>query len=223
MTVPRTIVFDVNGTLTDQGSFAGRFEDVGAPGQLAQAWYAATLRDGFALTMAAAPAPYREVASAVLTGLLSGVETLSIDVDRAVEHVMAGFDSIAPHPDVVPGFRALAGSGHRLITLSNGAVAVAAGLMYLHGIADCATQTLSVDDAGAWKPHTRAYAYAAERAAVPAGELLMVAVHPWDIDGAARAGLQTAFLNRTGAPWPGVFRTPDLEVQSLPELDERLR
>ena len=31
---------------------------------------------------------------------------------------------------------------------------------------------------------------------------MLVAVHPWDIDGASRAGLVTAWLNRSGGPYP---------------------
>ncbi len=52
---------------------------------------------------------------------------------------------------------------------------------------------------------------------VPA-DLVLVAVHPWDIDGAARAGWRTAYLDRTGTPWPAVFRRPDHHVRSLTEL-----
>ncbi len=224
----RTIVFDVNDTLTDQNIFADRLQDVGAPSLLAKAWHAATLRDGFALTMVGAAAAYKDVARAALVGLLSGVETLSlhgrsVTMDEATDHVMGGFDTIGPHPDVVDGLRALAASGHQLVTLSNGATAVATGMLHRYSIADCVTQTLSVEDVGAWKPDRRAYDHAAERTGTPARDLLMVAVHPWDLDGAARAGLQTVFLDRNHTPWPHVFSPPDLVVHSLTELDAVLR
>jgi 2-haloacid dehalogenase len=55
------------------------------------------------------------------------------------------------------------------------------------------------------------------------GELTMVAVHPWDLDGASRAGLRTAYLDRSGAPWPEAFRAPDHVVRSLRELPGALR
>lgn len=52
--------------------------------------------------------------------------------------------------------------------------------------------------------------------------MLLVAVHPWDIHGAARAGLGTAWVNRSGAPYPAYFAEPDYTVTSLPELARTL-
>jgi 2-haloacid dehalogenase len=48
--------------------------------------------------------------------------------------------------------------------------------------------------------------------------MLLVAVHPWDIHGAARAGLRTAWLNRTGAAYPAYFEAPEITVTALTEL-----
>ena len=50
----------------------------------------------------------------------------------------------------------------------------------------------------------------------------MVAVHPWDLDGAAAAGMRTAWIDRDRLPWPDSFRAPDLRVQSFEELAEAL-
>ena len=77
---------------------------------------------------------------------------------------------------------------------------------------------LSVEDAGVWKPAPGAYAYAADRCGVDVADLMLVAVHPWDVDGAARAGLRTAWVNRTGSAYPAHFRRPDVEVASLGQL-----
>jgi 2-haloacid dehalogenase len=44
---------------------------------------------------------------------------------------------------------------------------------------------------------------------------MLVAVHPWDVDGAARAGLRTAWLNRKEAPYPAHFRRAEVEVTDL--------
>jgi 2-haloacid dehalogenase len=73
-----------------------------------------------------------------------------------------------------------------------------------------------------WKPAPGAYAYAAARCGVDVADLMLVAVHPWDVDGAARAGLRTAWLNRTGSAYPAHFRRPDVEVPSLAQLAGRL-
>ena len=50
----------------------------------------------------------------------------------------------------------------------------------------------------------------------------MVAMHPWDIDGARRADLATAWVNRAGGRYPAYFTVLDLEVASLTELADAL-
>ena len=51
----------------------------------------------------------------------------------------------------------------------------------------------------------------------------MVAAHPWDIHGAARAGMATAWINRNGSRYPGHFAAPDHTVAGLDQLPGRLR
>ena len=55
---PSVIVFDVNETLSDMAPLAGRFAEVGAPELLARTWFAALLRDGFALAASGGKEPY---------------------------------------------------------------------------------------------------------------------------------------------------------------------
>jgi 2-haloacid dehalogenase len=135
---------------------------------------------------------------------------------------MAGFMGLSVHPDVPEGIRALADLGIRLVTLSNGSASVAESLFDRAGIRGRFEALLSVEDAGIWKPAAGAYAYAVDHCAVEPGDAMLVAVHPWDIDGAARAGLRTAWLNQLGGPYPGHFTAPDLEPSSLTELAEQL-
>ena len=82
---------------------------------------------------------------------------------------------------------------------------------------------LTVEDAGVWKPAPGAYAHALAECGVEAADAMLVAVHPWDIDGASRAGLATAWINRTGGPYPSYFAVPDVEAASLVELADALR
>ncbi|BAS11180.1 haloacetate dehalogenase H-2 [Arthrobacter sp. Hiyo4] len=52
--------------------------------------------------------------------------------------------------------------------------------------------------------------------------MLLVAVHPWDIHGAARAGMRTAWLNRSGGSYPEHFQDPDFTVTTLTGLPTAL-
>lgn len=221
MEAPRAVVFDVNETLSDMRPMADRFTDVGAPAHLGPLWFATTLREGFALAAPGDVATFATIGGSVARELLSGV-ALDRGVDAAVEHILRGFRGLPLHPDVAPGVAALRAAGLRLVTLSNGGTEVAERLLGDAGLRREFAHVLSVDDAGEWKPSAAAYIYAADKCGVAPGHALMVAVHPWDLHGAARAGMSTAWIDRFGGRFPSYLRRPDLVVRLLPELAERV-
>lgn len=218
---PSVIVFDVNETLSDMSPLEQRFVDVGAPDHLAKLWFATLLRDGFALTAAGDNGSFAGIGAEALRGLFTGVE-LNRDAEAAVQHVMAGLSTLGLHPDVVDGVKALEAAGYRLATLTNGSTQVAEKLFTEKNIRDSFDLLLSVEDAPGWKPGKASYEYAASACGTDPGEMLLVAVHPWDIHGAARAGLATAWINRADARYPDYFQTPDHTVFTLPELADLL-
>ncbi|MGV8965826.1 MAG: haloacid dehalogenase type II [Cellulomonas sp.] len=219
--LPTVIVFDVNETLSNMSPMADRFVDVGAPAHLAATWFATLLRDGFALTAAGSMAPFAQLGTGVLRASLQG-RPLNRTVDDAITHIMGGFAELDVHPDIRDGLPALSALGTRLVTLSNGARVVAEQLFARAGVSDQFERLLSVEDAGVWKPAPGAYAYAAAQCGTAPAEMMLVAVHPWDIDGADRAGLRTVWINRTGAKYPDYFRAPTLEATSLGHLAQLL-
>ncbi len=213
---PSVVVLDVNETLTDMAPLAQRFAQVGAPEHLAKTWFASVLRDGFGLAAAGAFAPFADVASSVLRAVLT--EAQVENVDGGVGHVMAGLRELGVHDDVPDGVRALRSAGLRVVALTNGSVDVSRAVFDRAGISGDFQRLLSVEDAGVWKPGRGAYEYAARTCGVAMAEMLLVAVHPWDIDGAARAGLATAWLDRSRAPYPEYATAPDFTAASLSEL-----
>jgi 2-haloacid dehalogenase len=215
------VVLDVNETLSDLEPLRQRFPDCGAPGHLLETWFASTLRDGFALAAAGGARPFPAVGAAVLRGLLHGRQ-LTRPIEECVAHVLDGVAGLDTHPDVADGLRALAGGGARVVTLTNGSLSQSARLLERAGVDQLVEQRLSVDDAGRWKPHPDAYAYAARTCGVPLQRCAMVAVHPWDLMGARSAGMTTAWIDRTGAPWPGAFDRPDITGSTLSAVAEAL-
>jgi 2-haloacid dehalogenase len=218
---PLVIVFDVNETLSDLGPLGRRFEEVGAPAFLLRVWFAGVLRDGFALAAAGTEGPFAVLAADGLRAVLHG-QSLNRDLDAATDHVMAGFGQLGVHPDVPAGIRALGAAGYRMVTLTNGAVSVADRLLGSVGVRREFEALLSVDDAGVWKPARAAYSYAARVCGVHAADMLLVAVHPWDIDGARRAGLRAAWVDRSGMPYPSYFTPPSITVTGLDDLAQQL-
>jgi putative hydrolase of the HAD superfamily len=74
-------------------------------------------------------------------------------------------------------------------------------------------------DAGALKPDPAIFARLVEVAAVHAAAILHVGDDPVaDVDGARRAGLHAAWLNRHGADWPADRCVPQLTLRTLDDL-----
>lgn len=172
------VVFDVNETLSDLTPLRRRLVDVGLPGGRLEAWFAGVLRDGFALAAAGDARPFGEIAAGNLASGSLGV------TPEAAAHVLAGFVELDVHPDVPAGMRELAASGYRLVTLTNSSATMSEAMLARAGVLELLEHRLSVEDAGRWKPAVQAYDYAAQVCGVEPGELVLVAVHPWDVHGA---------------------------------------
>jgi 2-haloacid dehalogenase len=102
-------------------------------------------------------------------------------------------------PDSVEG---LARLRERYVTaaLSNGGFALLTNLVKAARLPfDC---ILSAELARTYKPDPAVYRTAARLLDVEPGEVLMVAAHGWDLDGAREAGLRTAFVERPGEKGP---------------------
>jgi len=196
---------------------------VGVPGVFAGAVYAILAFIGFD---ASAPlgeeaknpkraVKFAVIGSEILRGFLRD-SALSRSLDDAVNHIMDGFGTLSVHPDIAEGIRGLKSMEMRLVTLSNGSAQVAEGLLAGAGLRSDFEDLLTVEDATAWKPVRAAYDYAADVCGVQPADMLLVAVHPWDIHGAAQAGLRTAWLNRTAETYPDYFAAPDYTPRTRP-------
>lgn len=225
----RVVLLDVNGTLSDTARLADAFEAVGAPGHLAQTWFTGVLRDGIALTLHGDAHRFADVALAGARSVLHHAGTPPERLEDAALAVVEAVGALPLHPDVLPGLQALRDLGLRLVPLSQDAAGTTDRLLAGGGAGDLVEGALSAADApgGLWKPAPSTYAWALDQVGATAQEALLVAAHPWDVDGAARAGLTTAWVDRpapggASSPHPGVMIEPDLAVPGLDALADLL-
>jgi 2-haloacid dehalogenase len=222
----RALVFDVFGTLVDwRSGVAEAFRASGAAGDpedLADAWrarYAPILAE---VNEGSRPwGNFDDLHLVTLDDLLAerGID-LSVEERR---RLVGAWHRLDPWPDVRAGLEALR-RRHVIATLSNGHVALLVDLAR-HGDLrfDC---LLSAELARAYKPEPEVYLTAARLLGIEAGDLMLVAAHPWDLAGARGAGLRTAFVNRPLEYGPGAAARADPDadesVADLLELSERL-
>jgi 2-haloacid dehalogenase len=208
------VVFDVLGTLLDETGARAAVLRAALPevadraGALAADWRDRV--DGAMAAIAARERPFRlngELERAALTELLAA-HALRLPGPQIAELARFGH-RIEPFPGVS---EALAGLRSELpvVALTNAGLGQAAAVFEHVGWEW--TTVVSAESVAAYKPDPRMYRRALEVLGLPAEQVLMVAARPWDLDGAARQGLRTAFLDRgTGVDGTGYdLVAPDL-------------
>lgn len=218
--MPRTVILDVNETLFSLAAVRDALEEAGLGAGALDLWFAKVLRDGFAAAAAERFAAFPDIAAHHLRAMAreEGVPS----PDEAAERVIGAFDEVALHPDVAPTLERLRADGVRIATLTNGTAAITVGALERGGVVHLVDAVMEVADPGLWKPDPRAYRYAIDRLGARAQDTMMVAVHPWDVQGAKAAGLQAGWLDRVGVRYPDFFEAADVELSSLEELPDVL-
>ncbi len=211
----RALVFDVIGTLFSLESQRSRLVACGLPGQALEPWFAASLRDLFALGCTGRTAPMITLLRDNLHHLLHQ-HHLRKDGAR-VEAVLAGMSQLEPDPDAAEALQQLRAQALACAALSNGSTEATEQLLDRASLRSCFAHVVSIDELGLPKPRVETYQAVAARLAMQPAEVMMVASHPWDLHGARAAGFSTAFVSR-GQLWPASFDPPDLAAPGLMEL-----
>jgi 2-haloacid dehalogenase len=158
--------------------------------------------------------PYREIGHRAVSYVMErcGISHSDEEVRRLVSEI----ERLKPFPDVVAALERLRARGYQLAILSNGdrdmlqAAAPHIGFAFDH--------VISVEQAGTFKPHWKAYAKAEEIIGRDRSAILFVANHAFDCIGAKSYGMRTVFVNRRGRPFGRSPYQPDLVVADFAEL-----
>jgi len=158
---------------------------------------------------------YLRIASLAQHALECGYEAEV--AERAFEIFFAARNELALYSDVRPGLTRLR-SRFGLATLSNGN----ADLGRI-GVAEYFTVSLNARGIGAAKPDRRCFERLVQALGLQPQEVIYVGDDPLlDVEAARLAGLRTAWMNRTGSPWPDDVAAADISVADCIALADRL-
>jgi FMN hydrolase / 5-amino-6-(5-phospho-D-ribitylamino)uracil phosphatase len=133
--------------------------------------------------------------------------------ERAFQVFFAARNELQPYADVRPALESLR-ARYQLASLSNGNADLT-----LIGLAPLFSVSLNARQIGAAKPHPRCFEQLAHELCIEAGKILYVGDDPClDVDAARSAGLRTAWMNRSHAPWPRNLEPADVDVADCMHL-----
>jgi 2-haloacid dehalogenase len=137
--------------------------------------------------------------------------------------LLAEYRVLPAFDDVADSLSALKTAGYGMYAFSNGTAAAVEGLLDNAGIRALFTGVVSVDTLQTFKPNPDVYAHMVETGGVAADHTWLISSNPFDVLGAASAGLQSAWVQRSPQaifdPW-GV--EPTITVTSLTELNQKI-
>jgi 2-haloacid dehalogenase len=156
---------------------------------------------------------YREIGHRSVSHVL---ERAAIPYSREdVEWLVTQIEKLRPFPDVVAALGSLK-NRYGLAILSNGDVDMLNNAAPYVGFEFDAT--ISVEEAGYFKPHFATYAKAAELLGEDPDHILHVANHPFDCVGAKAAGMRAAYIDRRRRPFGDTPHRPDIIAADFTEL-----
>jgi len=219
----KALTFDLFGTVLDlAGSltpFIGKFlEAKGSPVAPARFWeqwrYRQRIEQYQDNIMMLGHSGYRETARRAF------VYTLALNQIPATKEeakkFMAAWQELSPFPEVVPALKKLK-PRFKLVALSNGEPEFLDHLVK-NRVRWNFNGVISVQVAGAFKPHPGVYLRAASLLGLEPGECLMVSANSFDVMGARACGFRGAYVNRYHLPFEDTPFQPDLTVRDFREL-----
>jgi 2-haloacid dehalogenase len=162
--------------------------------------------------------PYREIGRRAVSYVMDrcGIAYTPDDVEWLVSRI----ETLKPFADAVAALEKLKAAGYKLVILSNGdRDMLEAAKPHIGFVFDL---TISVQEAGYFKPHWKTYAKAEELIGEDRSSCLFVANHAFDCIGAKSYGMRTAFIDRRERPFGQTPHQPDLIVADFAGLADAL-
>ena len=219
----KALTFDLFGTILDLGGsltlFIGKFlEAKGStvtPARFWEQWrYRQRIEQYQDNIMMLGHSGYLETARRAFVYTL-GLNQIQATKEE-VQKFMPAWQELSPFPEVVPALKKLK-TRFKLVALSNGEP------HFLDHLAKNRIRwefdaVISVQVAGAFKPHPGVYLRAASLLELEPAECLMVSANSFDVMGARACGFRGGYIDRYQLPFEDTPFRPDLTVKNFTEL-----
>ncbi|MGM0825545.1 MAG: haloacid dehalogenase type II [Pseudomonadota bacterium] len=219
------LAFDVYGTLIDtQGvkvELERRLTEPDKAAEFARRWRDKQLEYSFRHGLMGAYVPFSQCTREALVFTDRALQTGLSDNDQ--DHLMAVYAELPAFPDVVPALDQLRDAGIRCVAFSNGTADAVSALLKRAGVDQHMDEVVSVDDIKRFKPDPSVYAFLRTRLETRPEQTWLISSNPFDVIGAAHAGLRSAWVRRSSdAPFDPWGIEPDMTVTDLESLAGRL-
>ncbi len=200
------VIFDLNGTLTDVNAVAAPW-GAAAPPRLGPEALDEAVMMSMGDTLCGVFRPFPEL----LRGALGRRAQLAgLDAGAPLEQALERVAALPAQREAAAALDHLRSAGLGVAVLTNSAAQAGRRTLEAAGLLDRIDRLDGADAVRAYKPDPRVYALAD-----PEPGDWFVAAHWWDVTGASRAGLRTAWISRDDRVLPASAATPDVSAPDL--------
>jgi len=136
--------------------------------------------------------------------------------------LLSQYNHLDPFPDVIPGLQRLKDAGYTMVIFSNGSPGMLDAIVKSTGLGKYFREVISVESVGVYKPSPKVYRHVADRLGRTIENVRLVSSNPFDVNGARNAGMQVAWIDRSGGVFDTLGDRPDMVVRTLLELGDVL-
>ena len=215
-----TILFDINETVLDLGSLKPRFKDAFGDESVTATWFSMLLHTSTVCVLTDTKTNFATLAGTMLDSIAARLGVELADEMRA--DLLGSFASLPPHMDIKPALIRLRSAGYRTVAFTNSSLKLVSAQIENAGLSEYFDEIVSVEETGSFKPDPRVYEFVAKRVNRQIEELRLVATHDWDTHGALSAGMQAAYIDRSGAPYHPLYRRPDVHASTMGDVVEQI-
>lgn len=213
---PEILVFDVNETLLDLRALAPHFVHHFGTAFVMKEWFSQVLQTALSLTITGKYTDFGTVGRSALA-MTAARHNVQLSDDE-ISTIVGGMLNLPPHSDVIPALTQLKEAGFRLAALTNSAQNAANTQLTNAGLAPYFERILSVEMVQQFKPAEAVYTSAARELGVRPSQMMMVAAHDWDVEGAMSAGCMGVLVTRPGVTHNPLYHTPTHTITTLTNL-----
>ena len=222
MSATEALAFDMYGTLVDPIRIWRQLEHFfsGDAQRIAEIWRQKQLEFTFRLTAMERYEDFEQVTRKALDYAL--VATGHSLETQQKNSLMAQYNDLERFADVEPGLQRLKDTGYTMVVFSNGNPAMLTAIMNAANLDPYFKGFVSVDEVKVYKPSPIVYRHVANSLGRLIGEVRLISSNPFDVIGAEAAGMQAAWVNRSGGLFDTLAPMPHMVVKSLIELASML-
>ncbi len=222
MSVQEALAFDMYGTLVDPIRIWKQLEQYipHEAQRVAEMWRQKQLEFTFRLT---AMEHYEDFAQVTRKALDHALAIAGRELDAAQKNaLMTQYNDLERFADVEPGLQRLNQAGYPMVVFSNGSPSMLNAIMNAAQLQSYFQGFVSVDEVEVYKPSPKVYRHVAKRLGRTIGDVRLISSNPFDVIGAQAAGMRAAWVNRSRGLFDPLGSRPDIVVETLTELADKL-